>query len=227
MSIYKYIGTRTYDTTAIANWINEKKIGTFLENATIAHSSTADYDHKLTISLNGVTILINTREFGSSEYDIVKYTGNKTFSIKSSPVSSWAYAGAYFKNAMICNNGLIIEFNSDYSSSGRVSKFIAITADNNGNLCLLYPTQAINTQSAINGFNTVVKDSNDSNTVALSPRLNGSVTSIGSVVPNSVSNALIPYTYVSLTTQISTYGLNAVTFGDDVFITDGYFYILD
>lgn len=222
MSIYKFVTEDTSDLTNFVTFLNNIKNDTFLKDCTIDHTN--DYiGSKLTISKNGVSIIISTTNDRSSAYDIIVYNGNKTF--KSTANATSSNYRVYINSAIICKNGFIIKTPVKIGNA-TYDKYIVVTIDSNDNLSLVYYTGYFNSTS-ITGFDAVVNDSNDSNTILLTPRINGTVTSIGSVVPNSTTNVLIPFCYVSLTTQLPSYGLNTVTFGDDVFITNGYFYVKD
>lgn len=226
--------SRTKDMSALKNFLDENKAGTFLENATLALSTRTTSNDTLTITLGDSEIKLATLGSTSTGYNDVEYTGeNMTAALKSD--SGWNSAYPYISKLMLCKNGIVFEYyrrnGGDTDSSDRPAYPIAITADGSGNLAMLYWTA--NSLSAANKYvpyeyYAITYDSLTVSAVNVVPQNNAQRTCLSPIVPNTSDNTItLPYAYVTTQQQLSGAGLTKVVMDGTYYITNGQWYIKD
>ena len=222
MAISRYVTSKTYNMTEFYNWLLTKKSETFLKSVDIDVQVASSNKSSLILSTDDVSITIiacsHTRWESS---DIIIFQGNRRFSYATPGVGE-SSPNMYLSGALLCNNGLLIELLCEQPA---IKRYVAISLDNNNHLSMCIRSGGMTAIS--DSYDSLAYGSTDLGTVTLAPKFNSPMTAIGSVVPITNDNTLIPNMYVALNTQQASQSLAAITFGGETFISDGYFYIKD
>lgn len=210
-------------------FLNENKTGTFLDNVNIALNPVSSSSNILTISTDNATFSITTGNI------IQGGTAIEFRAIITSILGAKDQADAWIavKGALLCNNGLIIDIDSDYNGA-HYSPEIALTVDSSGELAVIFKNAATILPSgsgavpSISGYRVNDTNSSSEATVTLTPQYGAMKTSLAPIVPLCTDNSiLLPYTYAALHTQASGVGLQSMTMDGNNYITNGCWYIKD
>lgn len=211
----KYNPTPTSNLRGLSTWLNENKTGTVFENATIDVVSSSS---TLTISLNRTEIILNVGRFGASGGNIVTLRGGKSDKIWGMPADDVIN----FSQCLLSANGLIIEL-----SPKEGLNYIAISVDSNNKLSVIWGTDSVNIVD-IKYYVGVSTSSINLNHTTITPQYNADLTSLALITPTTGSaNIYFPNTYVAVSTQLPGTGMYIVTINDNVYITNGIWYIPD
>ena len=102
--------------TSLANffeWLNEHKEGTFLEDLTITNTTTVNTNDTLSIADDDVTIKF-TVQTGSNKESFRYSSDDFTKVLKT---TNGTDVTAYIVGALLCDNGLMLQYYAGYSSS--------------------------------------------------------------------------------------------------------------
>lgn len=228
MAINRFQQSASANVTALYNWLNANKAGTFLENVTISKNiDTHQSNDTITLTKGNVTIKI-IANYHYSGSDVLTYTsGNFSFSVK---CPSYSDNSTYISGALLCTNGLFIQFNGKASSTFTGNNYGAcITVDNNGNLALISTSTTIpDTTTQITLWETAAGDSTVKQSYNLRPAYGANLTSLAPLVAQGTqSNLYLPYAYAAICTQLNGEGLLGVSINGDNYITNGVWYIKD
>ena len=227
MAINRFRQSGTSDMSAFCSWLNEHKEGTFLEECTISTSQTSSANDTLTIS-DGTVQIKAVSNYHSSISDVFKYNFS-TFSF-SAKAPSYSDTYVYVTGAILCNKGLIIQFNGKVSSTYTGDCYgICVTADSNGKLAAIAATGTIPSESTqIGSWYTVAYGSTTSMQRSSRPYFGSSMTSLAQISAQGTDSTLVlPYAYSAIATQLSAEGLNSVLIDGAPYITNGVWYIKD
>lgn len=209
----KYTVAPTTDLNGLSTWLNKNKAGTIFENAEISIISKT-----LNIVLNQSTVILRTDSFGSSGGDIITLKGGASDTI-------WrmqTFGAIRFKQCLLSNNGLIIEL----SVPGGLN-YVAISVDSNNKLSAVWGTDDVN-DTDITYYVGVSVSSVNLNHTTITPQYNADLTSLALITPTTgTENVYFPSTYVAVATQLPRIGMYIVTINDNVYITNGIWYIPD
>ncbi len=207
-------------------WLNTHKEGTFLEDLTITNTTTTSENDTVTIGSDDVTIkFINT--LGGNK-EIFKYSSDHfTKTVRS---VSGAGINVYIVGALLCDNGIILEYYANYDSATMRSNYgICITTDSNGELAAITVTSTVPEASTeISVWDTSTADSTTNARRTCRPYYAGSMTALAQITAQGMDNTLrLPYAYAAITTQLSSEALNSVLIDGAPYITNGVWYIRD
>lgn len=211
----KYNPTTTTNLSGLSKWLNENKTGTVFENATIDTGITSS---TLVISLNQSSITLYMGRFGASGGDIVILSGGNSDKVWRLPTDDVIN----FNQCLLSTNGLIIEL-----SPKEGLNYIAISVDSNNKLSVIWGTDSVN-RVDIKYYVGVSTSSINLNHTTITPQYNADLTSLALITPTTGSaNIYFPNTYVAVSTQLPGTGMYIVTINDNVYITNGIWYIPD
>ena len=229
MAISRFTSGSTTNLGNFANWLNEHKQGTFLENLTIALSQTVNTNDTLSISDDEVTIKFTVRS--GSNKECFRFTGESFTTARSN--SGGTDVTAYITGALLCNKGLMLQYYAGYSSSTSVTICaVCITLDSNGKLAAIattgnYKIPEDNT-SQITKWATCTSESTSDSTRTCRPYFGANLTSLAPITAMSIdTNARLPYAYAAISTQLNSEGLSPVIIDGTPYITNGVWYIKD
>lgn len=209
----KYNPTPTTDLNGLSTWLNENKTGTIFENAEISVIS-----ETLNIVLNQSTVILHVGRFGAAGGDIVTLRGgvdDKIWQILTNIVVN-------FNQCILSNNGLIIEL-----SVPKGLNYIAISVDSNNKLSVVWGTDDVSITD-ITYYVGVSTSSINLNHTTITPQYNADLTSLALITPTTgTANVYFPNIYVAVSTQLPSVGMYIVTINDNVYITNGIWYIPD
>ena len=210
----KYNPTPTNRVEDFVSFLNSNKAGTIFESAIISGGY-----YNMSISLNGTQITIKTLATSSSaEYAIVLNKGSKKIEwglLKSETTLEIA-------GMLLANNGLIIKLtNSTYA------QYVAIFVDSNNELSFAYGDNTAYssnyTQYVGVSISSISKDP-----TTITPQYNATLTSLALMTPTTGDNTIyFPNAFVAVATQLPGVGMYIVTINDNVYITNGIWYIPD
>ena len=236
MSISRFTqASDSYNPTAFKEFLDANKAGIFLAGATItAHEpqSTAPY---LTITLGDSSFTLYT-DSGFSATNFIAFQLSNGASGGAARYTSTASEKRYIRihSAILCGNGLIIRvaliYPSDPDPRYTSYVYIALTLDSDGNLSLIRNAGAndFNMRSNTYSFSAFSYESNIDCTCGVNPQYSANSTSIAPVPVISSENSLyLPNAFLSIATQLSGLGLQAVTINNSPYITNGIIYIKD
>lgn len=213
----KYNPTPTTRLSGLSTWLNENKTGTIFENATI-NTESDNSTSTLVISLNQTSITLNIGRFGAAGGNVVVLSGGDSDKIWSLPIDDVIN----FSQCLLSTNGLIIEL-----SPKEGLNYIAISVDSNNKLSVIWGTNSINIVD-IKYYVGVSTSSINLNHTTITPQYNADLTSLALITPTTGSaNIYFPNTYVAVATQLPRTGMYIVTINDNVYITNGIWYIPD
>ena len=211
----KYNSTPTSNLRGLSAWLNENKKGTIFENATIY---TGNPPSALVIELNQSDITLNIGTFGAAGGDIVILHSGNSNKIWNLPVDDVIN----FNQCLLSTNGLIIEL-----SPKEGLNYIAISVDSNNKLSVVWGTNSINIVD-IKYYVGVSTSSINLNHTTITPQYNADLTSLALIAPTTGNpNIYFPNMYVAVSTQLPGTGMYIVTINDNVYITNGIWYIPD
>lgn len=211
----KYSPMQTTNLSGLSKWLNENKTGTVFENATIDTGITSS---TLVISLNQSSITLKMGRFDASGGDIVILSGGESNKIWRLPTDDVIN----FNQCLLSTNGLIIEL-----SPKEGLNYIAISVDSNNKLSVIWGTDSVNIVD-IKYYVGVSTSSINLNHTTITPQYNADLTSLALITPTTGSaNIYFPNTYVAVSTQLPGTGMYIVTINDNVYITNGIWYIPD
>ena len=209
----KYNPMPTYDLNGLSTWLNENKNGTIFENATISVVS-----KKLNIVLNQTTVILFVGSFGVNGADIITLQGGANDKIWNLSTND----NVYFNQCILSTNGLIIEL-----SVTNGLNYIAISVDSNNKLSVVWGTDKVNVVD-IKYYVGVSTSSISLDHTRITPQYNADLTSLALITPTTGSaNIYFPNMYVAVATQLPGTGMYIVTINDNVYITNGIWYIPD
>lgn len=229
MAISRYQGESTTNLGNFANWLNEHKQGTFLENLTITLSQTINTNDTLSISDDEVTVKF-TVQTGSNK-ECFKFTGESFTTTRSN--SDGTGATAYITGALLCNKGLMLKYYAGYSSSTSVTICaVCITLDNNGKLATITTAENYripeSSSSQITKWATYTSESTSNSACTCRPYFEANLTSLAPITAMGIdTNARLPYAYAAISTQLNSEGLSPVIIDGAPYITNGVWYIKD
>lgn len=218
--IFKFSTTATTELTNFYEWLVDHKADTFLNNVDISLD-----ENIINFVKNGVSISFTATILGSTTKTAVSYVGDYiNFEWKNSGATS---SFLRIVSAAICNNGLIIRFETKKSAS-IVTRSLSITKDDNNDLCIVVYNGNIDASNA-NEFSigAYVKDSFSENYCTVQPTFSNGLTALSSLIANSNTNVIMPNFYIATATQVENIGLYTANFNGDLYITDGYYFIKD
>lgn len=211
----KYNPTPTANLSGLSRWLNENKTGTIFENATI---DTGISSSTLVISLNQTDITLKIGRFDASGGDIVILRGGNSNRIWNLPVDDVVN----FNQCLLSTNGLIIEL-----SPKEGLNYIAISVDSNNKLSVVWGTDSVNIVD-IKYYVGVSTSSINLNHTTITPQYNADLTSLALITPTTGNaNVYFPNMYVAVSTQLPGTGMYIATINDNVYITNGIWYIPD
>lgn len=229
MAISRFQGERTNNLSTLFNWLNANKSGTFLENLTITNTTTVNTNDKLSIADDEVTIRFTVQsgksaecfKFLSADWTQTRYTANATGTI------------AYIVGAILCNKGLLLKYDAmNYNGQYIVSYAVGVTIDNDGKLAAIVtaPESYIppSNTSAISQWIAITSKTIAENDTACRPYFGANLTSLAPITTMAIdTNALLPYAYAAISTQLNSEGLSPVIIDGAPYITNGVWYIKD
>lgn len=229
--------TGIYNVNSFYEFLTENKSGTFLEDAVITKDTNASVDgvHYFTIELGDSTFTVYTDSGYTSTDFIVFELANGTSGGAARNISNSAER-RYIRihSAILCGNGLIIRVALIYPSDPRPAYtsyvYIALTLDSDGNLSLIRNAGAndFNMRSNTYSFSAFSYESNIDCTCGANPQYSANLTSIAPLPVISSENSLyLPNAFLSIATQLSGLGLQAITINNSPYITNGIIYIKD
>lgn len=242
MAIVKLQAGNTTNVTAIKDFLDANKEGSFLEDMTITTDTSVSGTPKLVISdgTNTFTLTLynmSTFSLGSRTYATFVING-VTYTYASRNNASSATASAQVNEIIFGNNGLIIKLRIPYaySSSAFVYGFVYIllSADSDGGLVVMYERVDTEFQSSTaspsynKGFRLYAHNSTGTATADITTNFNSLKTVLAPVQPmvSDASNK-VENVYISTQSQLQTVGLQAVTIETKDYITNGYWYVKD
>lgn len=209
----KYNPTPTTDLNGLSTWLNENKTGTIFENAEISIISNA-----LNIVLNQSTVILRIGSFGASGGNIIMLQGGADDIIWKQPTN----IVVNFNQCILSNNGLIIEL-----SVPNGLNYIAVSVDSNNKLSVVWGTDDVSITN-ITYYVGVSISSINLNHTTITPQYNADLTSLALITPTTgTTNVYFPNIYVAVATQLPGLGMYIVTINDNVYITNGIWYIPD
>lgn len=209
----KYSPTLTANLSGLSRWLNENKTGTIFENAEISIIS-----GELNIVLNQSTVILCIGRFGASGGDIITLKGGVNNKIWNMPTDTVVN----FSQCILSNNGLIIEL-----SVPKGLNYIAISVDSNNKLSVVWGTDNVSITN-ITYYVGVSISSINLNHTTITPQYNADLTSLALITPTTgTANVYFPNMYVAVSTQLPRVGMYIVTINDNVYITNGIWYIPD
>lgn len=209
----KYNPTPTTDLNGLSTWLNENKTGTIFENANISIISKA-----LNIVLNQSTVILRIGSFGASGGNIITLQGGADDIIWKMPTN----IVVNFNQCILSNNGLIIEL-----SVPNGLNYIAMSVDSNNKLSVVWGTDNVSITD-IKYYVGVSISSINLNHTTITPQYNANLTSLALITPTTgTANVYFPNMYVAVATQLPNIGMYIVTINDNVYITNGIWYIPD
>lgn len=229
MAISRYQGGSTTNLGNFANWLNEHKQGTFLENLTIALSQTVKTNDTLSISDDEVTVKF-TVQSGSNK-ECFRYTGASYTVIRST--TDGTGVTAYITGALLCNKGLMLQYYAGYNSSTSVTVYaVCITVDSDGKLAAIVTTEnnriPESSSSQITKWATCTSKSTSGSTCTCRPSYSVNLTSLAPIAAMAIdTNARLPYAYAAISTQLNSEELSPVIIDGAPYITNGVWYIKD
>ena len=209
----KYNPTPTTDLNGLSTWLNENKNGTIFENAEISIISNA-----LNIVLNQSTVILRIGSFGASGGNIITLQGGADDKIWKMPTN----IVVNFNQCILSNNGLIVEL-----SVPNGLNYIAVSVDSNNKLSVVWGTDDVSITN-ITYYVGVSISSINLNHTTITPQYNADLTSLALITPTTgTTNIYFPNMYVAVSTQLPGVGMYIVTINDNVYITNGIWYIPD
>ena len=213
----KYNPTPTNRVEDFVSFLNSNKAGTIFESATISGSY-----YTMNISLNGTQIAIRTiKNTSSAEYAIVLNKGSKKIEwglLKSE--TTLMIAGM-----LLANNGLIIKLTNNTSNTQ--AQYVAIFVDSNNELSFAYSDNTVYS-SNYTQYVSVSISSISQDPTTITPQYNATLTSLALMTPTTGDNTIyFPNAFVAVATQLPGVGMYIVTINDNVYITNGIWYIPD
>lgn len=209
----KYNPTPTTDLNGLSTWLNENKNGTIFENATISIISNA-----LNIVLNQSTIILRIGSFGASGGNIITLQGGTDDKIWKMPTN----IVINFNQCILSNNGLIVEL-----SVPNGLNYIAVSVDSNNKLSVVWGTDDVSITNITYYVGVSISSINLDHTT-ITPQYNADLTSLALITPTTGSvNVYFPNMYIAVATQLPDIGMYIVTINDNVYITNGIWYIPD
>lgn len=209
----KYNPTPTTNLNGLSTWLNENKTGTIFENAEISIISNA-----LNIVLNQSTVILRIGSFGASGGNIITLQGGADDKIWKMPTN----IVVNFNQCILSNNGLIVEL-----SVPNGLNYIAVSVDSNNKLSVVWGTDDVSITN-ITYYVGVSISSINLNHTTITPQYNADLTSLALITPTTGStNVYFPNMYVAVVTQLPDIGMYIVTINDNVYITNGIWYIPD
>lgn len=226
--IYKYNTAPTPNLNDFYNWLIDHKNDTFLKDVNITYDNNTEYQ-LITFSKNGVTIkfkCLDSTMSSVSIIDIITYTSsvvNKVWNSASYTGNTSSIAGA-----LICNNGIILKIRTKDSSSSYSNINVPIVFDDDNDLALIIHSSNLYTTAENRRKKcALVSDSTNEPYLIIESYFDSLYTSLGHLVPDSISYKLISKYFIALYTQVSSIGFYSVTFDGTNYITDGIHYIED
>lgn len=229
MAISRYQGGSTTNLGNFANWLNEHKQGTFLENLTITLSQTINTNDTLSISDDEVTVKF-TVQSGSNK-ECFRFTGESFTTTRNN--SGGTDVTAYITGALLCNKGLMLQYYAGYNSSTSVTVYaVCITVDSNGKLAAIVTAESNSipesNSSQITKWATCTSESTSDITRTCRPSYSANLTSLAPITAMAIDpNARLPYAYAAISTQLNSEGLSPVIIDGAPYITNGVWYIKD
>lgn len=209
----KYNPTPTTNLNGLSTWLNENKTGTIFENAEISIISNA-----LNIVLNQSTVILRIGSFGASGGNIITLLGGADDIIWKMPTN----IVVNFNQCILSNNGLIVEL-----SVPNGLNYIAVSVDSNNKLSVVWGADDVSITN-ITYYVGVSISSINLNHTTITPQYNADLTSLALITPTTgTTNVYFPNTYVAVATQLPGIGMYIVTINDNVYITNGIWYIPD
>lgn len=209
----KYNPTPTTNLNGLSTWLNENKTGTIFENAEISIISNA-----LNIVLNQSTVILRIGSFGASGGNIITLLGGADDIIWKMPTN----IVVNFNQCILSNNGLIVEL-----SVPNGLNYIAVSVDSNNKLSVVWGADDVSITN-ITYYVGISISSINLNHTTITPQYNADLTSLALITPTTgTTNVYFPNTYVAVATQLPGIGMYIVTINDNVYITNGIWYIPD
>lgn len=230
MAVKKFQQSPSLDLSALYDFLNANKEGTFLENVTLTLTkSAADTENGKIVFDIGEGELFIESSLATTGSEIVSYQGEYITNLMGNYGTGSSRTPVYFEAALLCSKGLIISVNTNNSNSGKQIDRIIITVDNDDKLALITPSEhAFKFASSDTGYNINAYDSTELTTVSVSPAYGMNKTSLAPVALTALStDRYLPYAYAALTTQLDAEGLQSVLIDGAPFITNGIWYIKD
>jgi len=232
----------THGVDEFLSFLNEHKVGTFLENIDLVSSTDgSDYYPRLTFkhilegagNVDQVTILTSG---GSDAKSTVKYQTERDGVWRNFGTTEQTQFTRYMYDCLLCTNGLIVRQRiSDSSANWRIATTFILTVDNNGRLVVFCVNNGKTAYSVDGNYSTysaylVVSDQTTAvKSIVTQPAYTTNRTCLAPIaVPASNQVDLyLPHTWVASQTQLSSPGLYAVKINGVDYITNGTIYIRD
>lgn len=210
----KYNPTPTNRVEDFVSFLNSNKAGTIFESATISGTY-----YTMSISLNGTQISIKTiKSTSSEEYAIVLSKGSKKIEwglLKSETTPQIA-------GILLANNGLIIKL-----TNNTYAQYVAIFVDSNNEISFAYGDNTVYSSNYTQYVGVSISSISQDPTI-ITPQYNATLTSLALMTPTTGDNTIyFPNAFVAVATQLPGVGMYIVTINDNVYITNGIWYIPD
>ena len=221
MAISHLLVETTTNPTALKDFIDANKSGTFLANATVESNTE---NKTLTITKGSSVVSFLFVAYATSSATPVAVKINTAGGTDYGYTLQNSYKSFELMEAYLCNNGLLIKCRNRGSATRSI--FTLITVDSNGDLTLMYKSE--DGLADTNGYRLVSYNSNACVTVTLLPMFSCEKTSLAPVSVLTPNNAIsVSNVYAATQTQLSSMGLATVTAGSDSYITNGCWYVKD
>lgn len=222
---------KTANMTTFKNWLEENKSGTFLENATFVLSKTTVDNDTLTITLNdSVVKFIGTTLNKKVTFQFVgKYvTFERTTSTTYGSDSTYAQL---MNGAMLSTYGLLLKYHGSYASTSTatVNKYpLLLTTDSTGNLAVVAYTGNVINNGIYSTYSVMAYRSTATPTSNAYPNYSAPSTSLAPIAPYCDDpTTTLPYCFAATHTQLAGEGFSQITLNDEIYITNGYWYVKD
>lgn len=219
-----------YTVDDFCTFLEENKSGTVFENAVIGKDSNEEGYHYFTITLGDATIKMYSED-GYSSQKFLEYTmasGINADVLRSTGTGTRRMIK--IGTALLCNNGLLINYSFIPSSGAAVYSVIVITVDSEGDLSLIRGT-GTEDYHLWNSKTTMLAYSYASSkpcTLTLTPHYGCSLTSIAAVpVICTDSSRYLPDVFSAIATQIASESINIVSLDGVLYATNGIIYLRD
>lgn len=209
-------------------FLEENKSGTVLENAVIGKDSNEEAYHYFTITLGDATIKMYSED-GYTSQKFLEYTMASGINADvSRSIASGTKRMIKIGTALLCNNGLLINYSFIAGSGVVVYSAIVITVDSEGDLSLIRVAgtedyHLWNTKTTMLVYSYA---SSKPCSLTLTPQYGCNLTSIAAVpVICTDSSRYLPDVFSAIATQIASESINIVSLDGVLYVTNGIIYL--
>ena len=237
MSVVKFTQPAGYyNLQSFYDFLIANKEGTFLEDAVLTKDTESTYvaenNHYISFNIGDGTVTIRTAKDVDDNYPLVSFTIQSGVSTGiSRDMSSSSYKYFMLNSALLCSNGLIMKIAFVPGSGSETTySYLVLGVDSGGSIVLIRPNGA-NDYNMRTEQTYYVAASYDSSTLiklGALPQFNSDLTSIAPITLLSDDNTLfVDGAFIASSTQLSSLGLQTVSIGGVLYITNGIIYIRD